>query len=513
MGEGSNDTIEIEEPRDEIVYNLNIISVLSWRFTTKDIKKWALKSKDRKTKENVDRLGSIASWLVFVFRFLPGILVFFEVVILMAILDQAWKEKYLTEFDGTFSLPQFFWKRPECDASEKMKVWFQDQASSDVQNCAIFGSQLRNFSAKVSFASDSFVEQYSATYASEFYDDLNYVFTHCFPWAYADLCFNILSSRPDMSSDNGGIGNCTVAGVWDQCAYRNCYLPLEASKRFGGQARIGGSDWKTVLAAPWNEITQLVGFSVATDGVGVTNWKQQRDSTNRFTEKYEASLTKNVYEDNSDFICNYMGQILNLRKDYTSTNEDLSIYLFKKFHWVYYLGAGESYLVEIIALVFLSCYVYMTSMYSELMQLLYQIRAHGQFTMGHYSKEVELYGGKEGQRTIYLRVSRRYAFSFDFSLIYLSSVDNYAIRIFPRSSHFPPCHLEPTPLIPGPAACSSLHLLRYPDEPAHHLLRLLGAGAGRAPRFPSASFLQPSGASEASEAAARLALCPVAALR
>ena len=83
-----------------------------------------------------------------------------------------------------------------------------------------------------------------------------------------------------------------------------------------------------------------------------------------------------------------MKQMLNRRKDFTSTPDDISIYLFEQFHWVYALGVGETHIVELIAIVFLSFYVYTTAMYDELMQLLYQLRAHGIFSDPEYVRQL-----------------------------------------------------------------------------------------------------------------------------
>ena len=400
---GGNDSIEIEAPDDEMVYNLNMMSVLSWRFSLKAIKIWALKKSQREDQSSskpasdseqdmdpvldADLLSLITDMMICTFRFLPGFFIFLEVVILIGILDQAWKQKYITEFDGTFSLIQFKWSRQtECDASNIMKTWFQAQSSSDVQDCAIFSSQLTNFSARESFASDSFADLYSSTYSASFYDDLTYVFTHCFPWAYADVCANILASRPNMTIDDAGIGNCNTPGVFGECAYRNCYLPLEATSRFGGQQRINGDDWKNIRV-PWDEINDLVSLSKGTDGSD-GSWKQQRQKISLFSDAYDSSTTSVVYDENSPFVCNFMSQILNMRKDYTSQKPEISIYLFEQFHWIYYLGAGQAHLVELITLIFLSTYVYMTSMYSEMMQLLYQVRAHSHFSIVNGRKDL-----------------------------------------------------------------------------------------------------------------------------
>jgi hypothetical protein len=118
-------------------------------------------------------------------------------------------------------------------------------------------------------------------------------------------------------------------------------------------------------------------------GIGQTNLVQrQREHRTHFLAEYDASEVKKVYEEKSDFICWFMQQMMNRRKVFISKSSELSLYLFEKLHWVYALGYGETHVVEFIAIVFLSFYVYTTSMFDELMQLLYQFRAHTLFSSG-----------------------------------------------------------------------------------------------------------------------------------
>ena len=129
---------------------------------------------------------------------------------------------------------------------------------------------------------------------------------------------------------------------------------------------------------PWHEVNELV---VLAKGIASNNLiTRQREQRALFLSFYNHTETRNIYEERSDFICWFMKQMMNRRKDFSSREENLSGYLFQKLHWVYALGIGETHIVEVIAIVFLSFYVYTTAMYDELMQLLYQLRAHAMFS-------------------------------------------------------------------------------------------------------------------------------------
>ncbi len=354
---------------NECLYNMNMFSVLSWRCSSRNIV-----------------FGSTAfylHWIVHLFRFLPLVLVWCEVVVLVGILDEGAKIKYLTEHDKTFQFPRFIWSKTsphaQCHAATKMESWFQEQLDTDVVNCAIFGPQLANFSTSVSFGTQDFFDEYARIYKAEFSEDLTYVLTHCFPWAYADLCANILSARPDIEETAvAGLGGCNTSPLtWGKCAYRNCFLPLEANSRFGGQKRLSADVWRSIMV-PWHEVNELV---VLAKGIASNNLiTRKREHRALFLSYYNHTETRNIYEERSDFVCWFMKQMMNRRKDFSSREENLSGYLFQKLHWVYALGIGETHIVEVIAIVFLSFYVYTTAMYDELMQLLYQLRAHAMFS-------------------------------------------------------------------------------------------------------------------------------------
>ena len=387
------DEISPEELEDESVYNLNMFSVLSWRFSARKILSESLNDPSNKS-QTLDVLPSRSFHVLFIvwlFRFLPLVLVWCEVVVLIGILDEGAKIKFLTEHDKTFQFPRFIWTRTapqtQCDASNEMRSWFQDQLLTDVINCATFGPQLANFSKAVNFASDTFFDRYAQRNGAEFSEDLNFVLTHCFPWAYADLCANLISARPDIEAAAAtGFGGCnSTQYTWGTCAYRNCYMPLQASSRFGGTSRISADIWRSISAS-WSEIDDLVFLA---KGIKDSNLiTAQRQKRALFLAAYEKSEVRRVHEEHSDFICWFMKQMLNRRKYFSSDSNELSMYLFEQFHWVYALGVGETHIVELIAIVFLSFYVYTTAMYDELVQLLYQLRAHGMFSDPEYVRQL-----------------------------------------------------------------------------------------------------------------------------
>ena len=365
-----------EQDENELLHNLNMYSVLSWKLSVGKIASAVV------IKHPLERFHEF--FTVNLFRLLPIVLVWCEVVILIGILDEGAKIKYLTEHDKTFQFPRFIWSKTspqaECQADAKLQQWLQDQAKDEVANCLIFGSQLANFSNSVSFAADNFFEKYEAFYEAAFSEDLTYVLTHCFPWAYGDICGHILSSRPNIETDAAaGLGGCPSddPDVWDSCAYRACYMPQEATFRFGGQSRITIDQWNAVKV-PLSEISALALLASKIQATALV--PEQRKARAAFLSAFQKSAVQDTYAGNSEFICWMMQQQFNRRKSFASKPEDLSIYLFEQLHWVYALGVGETHAVELLAIIFLSFYVYTTALFDELMQLMYQLRANVVFS-------------------------------------------------------------------------------------------------------------------------------------
>ena len=97
MADKSDDDLE-----DECVYNLNMYSVISWKTAAENL----LKIPGRKPTHAFQK-----HFVINLFRLLPLIFVWCEVVILIGILDEGAKIKYLTEHDKTFQLPRFIWSK------------------------------------------------------------------------------------------------------------------------------------------------------------------------------------------------------------------------------------------------------------------------------------------------------------------------------------------------------------------------------------------------------------------
>jgi hypothetical protein len=366
---------DADDDKDELLHNLNMYSVLSWKLA---VHKFGNAARMRPL-EKVHNYFTVS-----LLRLLPIVLVWCEVVILIGILDEGAKLKYLSEHDKTFQFPRFIWTKSsphsQCQAEADMQQWFQDQANSEVPNCAYLGIQLANFSAAYSFSQVDFFDRYETSFGAKFSEDLTYVLTHCFPWAYGDLCRNILSTRATIEASAAlGLGGCNPQrpGVWDNCAYRACYMPQEATSRFGGDSRIVLNDWRAVQVS----LTEVYNLAVLAGQIqSSTLIPNQRKALAAFQAAYQTSALRSTYAANSNFICWMMAQQMNRRKNFASKAEDISIYLFQKLHWVYAHGVGDTYAIELLAIIFLSFYVYTTSLFDELMQLLYQLRANVVFS-------------------------------------------------------------------------------------------------------------------------------------
>ena len=392
---------------DSRAWNINMACVLCWKAANQILRQEAayLFNMEHPSKQDNDGIRSrfLRFAVVLMFRIIPLLIVLAEVVILIAILDEGCKIGFLISGDGTFQLPAFNWvKYPQskkCQASALLRDWLQEP--NDPSTCLFYATHLANFSMTAPpFGSPAFLSSYAAaSKGADFGANLDWVMGHCFPWAYADICLHVLASN--ASADAVGQAGCNTTRGAGPCSFRNCYMPQLITSQFGGPPRVSAQQWKG-LRVPLDEVEALI--LAARAAREAPQPLDQGRLQAEYLAAFAGSRAQAAYSNATTFACWYVQQMVNSRKTYASTSDDLSLYLYQQVQWVYVLGFGDCYLMEYIAIVFLSLYVYMTAIYDELTQALYQVHAFAAYSSPADICE-ELLGPGGGA----LRVAPRYA--------------------------------------------------------------------------------------------------------
>jgi hypothetical protein len=167
-------------------WNINMACIIAWKapinldFIEDAQSPSASRSFKRAHRSLKDRVLTVLS--LYIFRFLPILIVLAEVVILISILDQGCKIGYLISGDGSFQMPSFNWPgKPEsskCDAVALLHDWLQesDESAGEAPACLLYAEHLANLTALHRFDAPDFLDSYAKdSQGVEFSDSLEWV--------------------------------------------------------------------------------------------------------------------------------------------------------------------------------------------------------------------------------------------------------------------------------------------------------------------------------------------------
>jgi hypothetical protein len=121
---------------------------------------------------------------------------------------------------------------------------------------------------------------------------------HCFPWAYADACINILAAG--AAADPRGQAGCDLPSGSGPCAFRNCYLPEGLTSNFGGAPRLAAGDWED-LRVPLDEVADLLRAAQA--AAGATHPLVRARLLREYEEAFNGSTAAAKYQNHSVLGC------------------------------------------------------------------------------------------------------------------------------------------------------------------------------------------------------------------
>ena len=165
-------------------------------------------------------------------------------------------------------------------------------------------------------------------------DDLNWTFPHCIAWEYANLCAAVMEA--DQERDAAPPPPPPRARRPDQCY-------LEATD---GRA-VSLDEWRG-LSAPPDELRAASAAALA-------------------PRRVEARL---------DLALWITTVLVSNGKDPSSTDDDwFSTFLSRKLSYLYVLGVGDAYVIEVVTVMTLFFYLYATAFFGEVLQLIHQVAA------------------------------------------------------------------------------------------------------------------------------------------
>ncbi len=309
--------------------------------------------------------------LLIVLKFLPFLIVFFEIVLLAGLLDQGFAIKRFIDGDGVYQPNSWrYFDDAVLNLTDKdFETIFASRKADDVAYCTSDQrlSDLVDFNLSQPNGHNLFWLKFYDI-GTQAWLDRNYsfnndnsltmvwdrIFDTCMPWEYAGLCVNIMNANTDFEvAARNGLSKQVYWSMFFEYPY-SCYLDClrddcdfywsSNSIHTISQDMFSKNEWAN-LALPRSEIVAAA--------------KDKRFPPSLSSRRQTVMWLLNIIESGKK------------KHDGSQDFDTLAIYDLTQF--VYWLGSGEAYLVEMIAIVFLSAFFYFKSFLSELRQLLHQI--------------------------------------------------------------------------------------------------------------------------------------------
>ncbi len=364
----------------EIAKNLNTICLVSWLcfgLTGKIRSRLNIDLDEKlkgKKKESVMNI-----FIPFCFlKLLPLLIVFFDIVLLVGLVDQGYAIKRFIDGDGVFQPKswRFFDESVlHMNVQEFEEQIIRSRNPEDVANCSANRfTGLADFDRAQPNASHLFwlnfygINEstwmtpdfyYSEAFESMYWsaaDSMEWMFATCMPWEYAGLCAKIMKANIDFE-------NLVQQGLDEEKYYEAfweypyaCYLDCQDDHDFCDSMIY---DDQTPQNIPQVLFSQNDWAGVALPRTEIESYAQMQQFPLNLSDKVQTVLW-----------------LLSTRESNQKSHDPVdsnTLHLYEKTQFVYWLGSGEAYLVEMIAIVVLSALLYMKAFLGEVRQLLHQI--------------------------------------------------------------------------------------------------------------------------------------------
>jgi hypothetical protein len=177
-----------------------------------------------------------------------------------------------------------------------------------------------------------------------------YVFSHCLPWEYANICFSLIRANEKMTGD-----------AYDNLPYKVAYNLGQGIPNKGE----GGRPWYIVPCYPTDYHSRPLMKPEQWQALIVSTDEMRKSSANL---RMPARL-----EDHAYLVRWVMAKNLGDAKSLDSSDDSVSNHLYHHSHMVYYWAYGQAALVELICVSTLNFYLYYSAIYPEMQQLLEQV--------------------------------------------------------------------------------------------------------------------------------------------
>lgn len=185
-----------------------------------------------------------------------------------------------------------------------------------------------------------------------------WVFTHCLPWEYANLCATLFKANEEITG------------------FPATNLPSEVKKSLAREVLAvsdpSGSPWYPVACYPINARSVLPHMSPAPQ-ITLENWLTLTTSYDDIRQSSKTQLLPRKLEAHTVLVDWVLAKVMGDYKTLDSSDGVISSVLYHHAHFVYIFSYGEAPMVELMTIFSMSLYLFYSSFLSETQQLMHQL--------------------------------------------------------------------------------------------------------------------------------------------
>ena len=335
-----------------LVWNINSMSLLCWKgWDWPHNQRWDNERKKferiNETKGSEGKRGFQYLTETYILRYFlcyfPIVLTFFEVNTLAGMTDQGSTLKRMIYGDGYYQ--SALWRFSRSAASRDT---FKSIVSSNGTKLGLTAGILTNRpSSEASRCMDEYLMSTNSFVWRNNSEDLervfwplvdklkpnaSWLFSHCLPWEYANLCANVLRANALIETDSGGIR----PSSW---VPSQCVLPDPNSHPL----------------------------------MSVKLWEEMSASPDEIRQSYADAKVPRRLEGQSELALWVLTRQVCDAKSLNFNDDSFSAFLYVNVNYLYRLGVGEAYIVELMTISTLSFFLFYTSFLAEAQQLMHQV--------------------------------------------------------------------------------------------------------------------------------------------
>jgi hypothetical protein len=341
-------------PEDNpLVWNINAMSLLCWKgWDWPHNQRWNDETlRFEKLDQNSDR-GTVESrgfqylaetyLLRYFLCYFPLLLAFFELVTLVGMTDQGSTLKRMIYGDGYYQ--SSLWRYSRTSASRDSfkqllsangtKLGFtanilKHRPSSEAERC-LDEAQVMPINAFQWTGSVDEVKSVLWPLIETVKPNSSWLFSHCLPWEYASLCANV----------------------------------MKANKLF---------EKKLQFSSPWTPVQCIMRDPNGHSLLSIEDWEGLSVSPEEIRKSHAEALVPKRLEDRLELVMWVVTRLVCDAKSLNFGDDSFSSFLYINVSYLYRIGIGEAYIVELMTITTLSFFLFYTSFLGEGQQLMHQV--------------------------------------------------------------------------------------------------------------------------------------------